>query len=695
MQGSDPRGDAWSHDHAVIDLTAGAPARPSATGRERVRALDGVRAVALLVTMGFHFGLGWLQGGFFGLDIFFVLSGFLITGLLLGEFRRHGRIRLLAFWARRARRLLPALVIVLVAVTLMVRFAEPAGLYTDFRMDAMSALFYFSNWWQIAASSNYFVATGATSPLTHTWSLAVEEQFYLIWPFVVLAVMHLARGFVRGVRVLLAVALAGAVASAVEMAVLYSPTANTTRLYFGTDTHAMSILIGSALACALTLVAWRRGEDGMAPRARTPTATGVLAAAGVIGLAVSVGLSTTLDGYSPFVYRGGIFLSALSAGALILSAVTVPTGPVARVLSVRPMVWIGTISYGAYLWHYPIDIYVDPARVGFGGGALLALRTGLTFAVAAASYVLVERPVMERTFWRSVRGLAGSVAAVATTVVVIVAGTTVVAGASPVVVRYRPPASVRPPPEVLVLGDSTALTLGYALSATAPAGTRVVNAALFGCGLSVGQYISGDPPTPQLPFGPNCDQADPVDQQWPAVDTKAVQSTGPGDVVLFVAGTWETLDTERNGSWTSIREPSFQAYLRDQMRTAVRIGTSRGAHFDFTDMPANHAVSGPNDSRLRRLIYDRLVTEVAAEFPHQASVINYGKILTPDGVFTEYLDGVQVRTIDGVHTPSYAAGNDFVTNSTPAVANTFYRWLSPRIWPLIIATASSHPPATP
>src|SRR5580704_12654526 len=184
--------------------------RRSATGRERISALDGLRAVALLIIMGYHFGVGWLQGGFFSLDIFYVLSGYLITGLLVSEYRKRGAIKLSAFWLRRARRLLPALVIVLVAVTLMVRFAEPAGLYPDFRMSALSALFYFSNWWQIAANSNYFVATGAVSPLTHTWSLAVEEQFYLIWPLVVLGVMSVARGFARWVRFLLVLSAVGA-----------------------------------------------------------------------------------------------------------------------------------------------------------------------------------------------------------------------------------------------------------------------------------------------------------------------------------------------------------------------------------------------------------------------------------------------------------------------------------------------------
>ena len=185
---------------AAPGRTAAAHVRTSATGRERVVALDGLRAFALLIIMGYHFGVGWLQGGFFSLDIFYVLSGYLITGLLLGEWARAARIKLAAFWLRRARRLLPALVVVLVVVSLVVRFAYPVGLYPDFRMSALSALFYFSNWWQIAVSGNYFVATGAVSPLTHTWSLAVEEQFYLVWPLVVLAVLHLGKRFDRGIE---------------------------------------------------------------------------------------------------------------------------------------------------------------------------------------------------------------------------------------------------------------------------------------------------------------------------------------------------------------------------------------------------------------------------------------------------------------------------------------------------------------
>jgi hypothetical protein len=154
-----------------------------------------------------------------------------------------------------------------------------------------------------------------------------------------------------------------------------------------------------------------------------------------------------------------------------------------------------------------------------------------------------------------------------------------------------------------------------------------------------------------------------------------------------MAGTWETVDELSHGHWVNITEPSFQNYLLAQMRKAVEIGTAKGAHFDFTLMAANHPPSGPNDTRERRLLYDRLVVKVAAEFRGRVSVINFGKIISPGGVFTEYLDGVQVRTIDGVHTPSYARGNPFVSNSSEAVANAFYRWVSPRIWPLIVATA--------
>ena len=675
----------------------GLTARPSATGKSRIMALDGLRAVALLIIMGYHFGVGWLQGGFFSLDIFYVLSGYLITGLLLSEYRKRSGITLSAFWLRRARRLLPALLIVLVAVTLMVKYAEPAGLYPDFRISALSALFYFSNWWQIVAQSNYFVVTGPVYPLTHTWSLAVEEQFYLVWPLVVLAVMTLSRGFKKGLRNLLVVSAVGAVASAVEMAVLYgSGTKNTTRLYFGTDTHAQSILIGAVLACTLTMIQGRRGSEGMAPAATHPAARLWLTVLGVAGLAGTFTLTYTQKGATGFAFRGGFALSALSAAAIIIGSVCVPDGPMARVLSLGPLVWMGTVSYGAYLWHYPVFVYLDPARTGQTGLALLAIRFAVTFALAGASFYLVERPVMEGTFWRSLKAVGPAVALMGVTVVVIVAGTVAPATAAVPVGRYAGQATTKSPPKVVVLGDSLAYTLGFALQATAPAGTTVVNGGLFGCGLVLGTYASNNPPTPELAMFPACNTNTPVSQQWPARDRTTVADTGPGDVVLFVAGTWEAQDVLRDGRWTNIEQPADQRYLLDQMRLAVTIGTAHGAHVDLATMPALasgaafHEGPLPEDSTTRRLLYDKLIREVASEFPGKVSVLDYGGILSPGGVFTRYLDGVEVRTPDNVHTPAYAPGNVFAGNSTAAVAHAFYNWLSPRIWPRIVASDPVH-----
>ncbi len=694
--------------------------RTSATGRERVVALDGLRAFALLIIMGYHFGVDRFQGGFFSLDIFYVLSGYLITGLLLGEWARSARIRLGAFWLRRARRLLPALCVVLVVVTLVIRFTYPAGLYPNLRMADLSALFYFSNWWQIAASGNYFVATGAVSPLTHTWSLAVEEQFYLVWPLVVLAVLLVARRFTgtgsgterdpssgtdpdasaenaparatdRGVEALLAISVIGVVASASEMAWLYHPGVNITRLYFGTDTHAQSILVGSVLACTLTLIQRHRGLSGMAPVATARGSRMALTGLGVAGLAGTIALTTTLSGTSALAYRGGFLLSALSAAALITGAVCVGHGPIAKVLSIGPLVWMGTVSYGAYLWHFPVAIELDSARTGLSGAGLLAIRVLATFALAAASYYLVERPVMEGVFWRSLKAAGPALAAMGATVVVVIAATVAPAVAAVAVHPFPGKLQTVRPPEIVVLGDSTALTLGYALAATAPAGTSVVNGGLYGCGLAIGSWVSNDPPTPQLTMFPACNEATPADGQWPALDAARVAGTGRGDVVLFVAGTWEVQNMLRAGTWTNITEPSFQHYELDQMRKLVGIASAHGAHVELATMPAMGAASSSleasrADSPQRRLIYDRLIREIAGEYPNRVSIVDYGGVLSPHGIYHEYLDGVQVRSADGIHTPAFAPGNQFAGTASEAVAHAFYDWLSPRFWPLIVAT---------
>jgi len=641
------------------DPPAGTHLRPSATGGARVVALDGLRAFALLLILGFHFGVGWMPAGFVGVDVFYVLSGYLITGLLLGEWARSARIRLGAFWARRARRLLPALAVVLVVVTLVVRLTYPAGLYPDLRMADLSALFYFSNWWQIAASGNYFVATGAVSPLTHTWSLAVEEQFYLVWPLVVVAVLHLGRRFDRGVELLCGISVVGVVASATEMAWLYHPGVNITRLYFGTDTHAQSILVGSVLACVLTLVQRRRGLAGMAPVASSRRARSALTVLGLAGLAGTLALTATLSGTSPSAYRGGFLVSAVSAAALIVGSVCVAGGPIARVLSVRPLVWIGTVSYGAYLWHFPVFIELDTARTGLGGAALLAVRVAATFVLAGLSYYLVERPVMEGVFWRTVRAAAPALAALGATVAVVVVGTVAPAvAAAPVRATGTIPLGERQaleaagafttdPVRFLLVGDSLAVTAGLGLvrGSVHDYGVQVLNKGVLGCDLDdVDGVTAGQVDAPVSPC-----------RHWRTLWAGEVARYRP-EVVGLMAGRFEITDHVVGGRLVSIDQPAWNHHLEDEIDQVVGVLSAGGAKVVLFTMPyidpPTEAPDGsvyPENRNSRVDEYNRILGRVAARHPGEVTVVDLNRILDPAGRFQSVVDGVTVRWADGIH----------------------------------------------
>ncbi len=629
----------------------------SATGKDRISALDGLRGVALLIIMGFHFGVGWLQGGFFSLDIFYVLSGYLITGLLLGEYGKRGRIALSAFWLRRARRLLPALLVVLAVVTLYVRFVAPPGLYPEFRMSALSALFYFSNWWQIGASGNYFAATGAVSPLTHTWSLAVEEQFYLVWPLVVLAVMHFSRSFLRGVRLVLVLSVAGVISSAAAMALLYSPTANLTRLYFGTDTHAQSILLGSVLACTLTLIQMRRGAGGMAPAVSSPAGRRLLTGLGIAGFAGTFALTYALRGTSGFDYRGGFLLSACAAAAIIVGAVCVPSGPIAKLLSLRWLMWIGTISYGAYLWHFPVYIYVDPARTGQTGLSLLALRFGSTFALAAASYYLIERPVMYGEFWRSLKAIAPAVAFVGATVVVVVAGTVVpevapvVAGTTLTASEHgalaRAGAFTKEPVRFMLVGDSMAVTLaiGLQVESVPRYGVQFINRETLGCDLDNIPVIIAN----------RVDQPVSDCTHWRPLWASAVAQTRPNTVGMLL-GRWDICDHIYKGKVVHVGQPAWNAHLYDEINQAVDTFTARGAKVVLFTMPdinaadeAPGSAAYPENDQSRVNAFNGIVENVAAHRPSTVTLIDLNKKLDPHGSFQLSIDGIAVRWADGVH----------------------------------------------
>lgn len=327
-------------------------------------ALDGLRGLAVGAVLLGHARLPFLPGGYLGVDLFFVLSGFLITAILLQEQAQTGRIRLLRFYGRRALRLLPALCAV-VGVSLLYGGLGPAAVAREMALDAAGSLLYVENWLR--------ALTAHHGPLLgHTWSLAIEEQFYLTWPLLL--------GARRGTTApLVAIALLGALASALLRAALFAGPPTVPRLYHGTDTRADALLGG----CALGL-AWATP----AVRARLQAAHRLVSAAAWAAAAVLGAVLLRVRADDGWLYRGGLSLMALCASALLLCAVTAPPRP----LVWPPLRWLGRISYGLYLWHYPvfqvfwIHGWLTPA------GRLAA--AALSVAVAALSYYGLERPFL-------------------------------------------------------------------------------------------------------------------------------------------------------------------------------------------------------------------------------------------------------------------------------------------------------------
>ena len=348
--------------------------------------LDGLRAIAVLAVIAFHLDREAVPGGQLGVGIFFTLSGYLITDLLLAQLSARGRIKLGSFWLARARRLLPALFVMLAIVIAWVTIFGPAQ-PDQFREGALSGIFYFNNWEQIAANSSYFARFADESPLIHLWSLSVEEQFYILWPFLLLIGTKIVRErpLASGVRPRLAlVTLALAVVSSILMAVLYHPSLDPSRIYYGTDTRAGGLLFGAALA-----MVWpsRRLSKRITPQARN-----LLDGVGVLGLVIVAVMIWRVGETSAFLYQGGFVLLSL-ATVMILMPVTHPACRLGVFLGIRPLRWVGVRSYGIYLWQSPIIVLTSPR--GPHGASLLRdlLQIAATFGIAALSWKLVEEPI--------------------------------------------------------------------------------------------------------------------------------------------------------------------------------------------------------------------------------------------------------------------------------------------------------------
>jgi peptidoglycan/LPS O-acetylase OafA/YrhL len=768
-------------------------------------ALDGMRALAVIAVLLFHAGVPGISGGFLGVDAFFVLSGFLITSLLLAEHRSRGRIDLRRFWLRRARRLLPALLTVLLATVIAGRFLLDADALGLLRTDAYAALAYVANWRMIFRGTGYVAATAAPSPLQHTWSLGIEEQFYVLWPLLVAGLtLWLAA---RRARVLLVVACcAGAGLSAVLCARLYHPD-DIGRAYYGTDTRAQALLIGAALAAVVALgdaaaakhgnrsaafvtagtehesraagiaaldgaaAPWGKGRavgiaavDGAAAPGREGRAVGiaavggvtgpagegravgmaaagdaggperespaasvtavpgvagsenrgrvaraVLGAAGLVGAAVTAWLWHAASDEDAWLYRGGLTVAALSTALVLAAVVLSPRSPLARLLGVAPLVWLGRISYGVYLWHWPLFTFVTSDATGLSRWPLLTVRLVATLAIAIVSYHLIERPIRHGALGRHLpRRVPAAVTATAFGAAVLVTAISTATppplpatAAAPVVIStavprasvdsgvpnatvqrapapiHRPgrPANAGPEPRVTFLGDSVSWVIGDYLPEHP--GMWTSNRAVQGCG------IATLPDILQQGTGhtnyPGC-------TSWRGRWQKGIDADNP-DVAVIELNRWELMDRNYHGRYQHVGDPDYDKYLTTQLDDAIRIAGSRGAAVVLLTAAYTHRTERPDgslypeDQPARVDAWNSLLGAEAARNPQRVTLLDLNPVVCPDGVFTWKINGLRIRG-DGLHyTPA-------------AVQRIIAPWLLPKLAAVATGTYADPEPAT-
>lgn len=626
--------------------------------RGEIPALDGIRAIAVLLVMAGHAGVPGVAGGFIGVDVFFVLSGFLITSLLLDEFARTDGIDLKGFWIRRARRLLPALLVTSLVVV-AARDLFPPDAVTSLREDAVAAFLWVANWVFVAQQTDYFSQGAPPSPLQHTWSLGVEEQYYLVWPvLLLLAVLLLRRRGARAVRIaVFVIATAGAAASAAG-AILFVDSETLNRVYFGTDFRAQGLLLGAAAAALLvrdwsaltvsgTLIRarWRRWIAWVLP---------VLGLA-ILGAAAHVATGDVDD------FRHGLLIIVAVAAVLVIAPVALDQyGWVAKALAWRPLVALGAISYGVYLWHWPLFLIVNGERTGLTGWSLVAVRCAVTIGLAWLSWRFVEQPVRR---WRPqhvpMLPLAAATAATAAVVTMTVVpvtppqtqpfGPDVMSaaavqpdvGAEVPVLGEAPPRRAPGTHSVAVFGDSIAWTLMRYLPATP--GLAFSNYTTIGCGIARGgPYRSAGETLNQKP---ECDT-------WPSRWTQRIKHDRP-DTVLLMIGRWEIVDRKHDGRWAHIGEDVYDEYLTGELKRALDILGSTGARVVVATAPytrRGERADGslyPEDQPVRVREWNKMVRGVAEKRPN-VSVLDFNAKLNPGGAYTARVDGIRMRS-DGVH----------------------------------------------
>ncbi len=523
----------------------------------------------------------------------------------------------------------------------------------------------------------------------------MEEQFYLIWPLVVLGVMY----FTRSLKALFALCVAAAIGSAVWMDVVYNNGLNTNRAYLGTDTRSQCLFIGCALAVGLVLAAQRSHEQGRLAKGelwRPANAVGlaVCGALGIVGAVAAVALWVLTTAGSSFPYAGGFFLIGLAVGSVILSVVAAPRSIVPRFLALGPIRYVGRISYGLYIYHWPIFIWLNHERTNLLGWQLFVVRVAVTFAVSVASFHLVERPIRMGTFisqWRAWLVVPVGVGAVLVAMIAATTGTTAVAsipsigigtgGATTTTTTTSTlPGAVpgAPPVRVLLFGDSVALTLGLGLADSTDQdkyGYVLSDQGILGCGVVNGPEVEEQGSRVSTPEACNGSPYVPglavADQPWPYQWLLAMNEVKP-NVVVLLAGRWEVVDRKYQGQWTNILSPVFASYVKQQLNQASSLVTATGARMVFLTAPCTNegeqpdGAPWPEDSAQRIGAYNQLVRQVAAEHPETDSVVDLYAASCPGGHYTTSIHGVTVRRVDGVHY-TIAGGQYLAPKLMPAI----------------------------
>ncbi|MGH2882503.1 MAG: acyltransferase family protein [Solirubrobacteraceae bacterium] len=720
-------------------------AQPNRRGRVELAhwgGLDGLRGIAVAAVLLYHGGVTWAKGGFLGVEVFFVLSGFLITSLLLAEWGRKTTITLGAFWARRARRLLPALFCLVAVIGLYYAVAGSAQAIPGLKGDGISALTYYSNWHQIAAGSSYFAASGPVSPLEHTWSLAIEEQFYLVWPILLGGVLWLAS---RGMRrpedgrrplvVLLGVTVAGVVASAVDTALLFDGGRHLDRVYYGTDTRAASLLIGASLAIGMAIwraspgratagggverVADRAGATAAGPadtgvdaevgRRRLPapsSPTGRMLGAGALlafaGVLAAIGI---VGGSDAWLYPYGLLVLDGAVLLMIVAAVAFPASLAARALAIRPLRAVGTISYGLYLWHFPLFLWLSADAIGVSGTELLLVRLAVTLAVSIASYFLIEQPIRQRRrpTWvvRALTPLAagGAVAAL----LLASAADELPVGVPAAATLPQPPPQLRghdgsctltlkdtptvgeapvpagketkfvynalgyhqltwsgsatktfntcPPKRVLMVGDSLAFTLGVPwLGDEERYGVQLANAARLGCAFTTQGELDVDGTWEAQSTG--CPTAP---EDW-AKEASAINA----QMVVVELGYRDQLDWNINGHVVHLGQPAFDTYVQNQINRFVTLMAADGRKVLFLSIPYTSPPNEPDGSPApaadpaRHVLINSMLEAAARRHPSTVSVLDIDQTVSPGDHYNAKVNG-QLCRFDGVHFSAYCS----------------------------------------